>query len=129
MNNQTTLSGLSLFSGAGGMDVGFLQAGINNAAPPRLRRLTVDEALRLQTFPHCYEFIGSQSSIYRQIGNAVPCHLAQVVAEVIRDCLIQGKVEAQIPIDSLNSPRQNRANPNPIFVDYQALAFSEKIRL
>ncbi|NES98307.1 MAG: DNA cytosine methyltransferase, partial [Desertifilum sp. SIO1I2] len=104
-----------------------------NAAPPRLRRLTVDEALRLQTFPHCYEFIGSQSSIYRQIGNAVPCNLAQVVAEVIRDCLLQGKVEAQIPINSLNPPRQvvggDRANPNPIFADYQVLASSEKIRL
>ena len=60
----------------------------SDAAPPRLRRLTVDEALRLQTFPHDYQFIGRQSSVYRQIGNAVPCDLAQVVAEVIRDFLL-----------------------------------------
>jgi len=65
-----------------------------NAAPKRLRRLTVDEALRIQTFPHDYQFIGRQSSIYRQIGNAVPCDLAQVVAEVVRDCLAKGEVVA-----------------------------------
>jgi hypothetical protein len=58
-----------------------------DAAPKRLRRLTIDEALRIQTFPHDYQFIGGQSSIYRQIGNAVPCDLAQVVAEVVRDFL------------------------------------------
>jgi DNA (cytosine-5)-methyltransferase 1 len=59
-----------------------------DAAPKRLRRLTIDEALRIQTFPHDYQFIGGQSSIYRQIGNAVPCDLAQVVGEVVRDFLI-----------------------------------------
>jgi DNA (cytosine-5)-methyltransferase 1 len=59
-----------------------------DAAPKRLRRLTIDEALRIQSFPHDYQFIGGQSSVYRQIGNAVPCALAQVVAEVVRDFLI-----------------------------------------
>lgn len=59
-----------------------------DAAPKRLRRLTIDEALRIQTFPHDYQFIGGQSSIYRQIGNAVPCDLAQVVAQVVRDVLV-----------------------------------------
>ncbi|NJK30023.1 MAG: DNA cytosine methyltransferase [Acaryochloris sp. SU_5_25] len=58
------------------------------AAPKRLRRLTIDESLRIQTFPHNYQFIGGQSSIYRQIGNAVPCDLAQVVAQVTQDFLI-----------------------------------------
>jgi DNA (cytosine-5)-methyltransferase 1 len=59
-----------------------------DAAPKRLRRLTIDEALRIQTFPHNYEFIGGQSSVYRQIGNAVPCDLAQVVAQVVQDFLV-----------------------------------------
>jgi DNA (cytosine-5)-methyltransferase 1 len=63
--------------------------------------LTVDEALRLQTFPHNYKFIGGQSSVYRQIGNAVPCDLAQVVADVVRDCLAKGEVVE--PISFLES--------------------------
>lgn len=58
------------------------------SAPKRLRRLTIDEALKIQTFPRDYQFIGGQSSVYRQIGNAVPCDLAQVVAKVVRDFLI-----------------------------------------
>jgi DNA (cytosine-5)-methyltransferase 1 len=63
-----------------------------DAAPSRLRRLTVDEALRIQNFPDDYKFVGKQSSVLKQIGNAVPCSLARVVAEVVRDCLDTGKV-------------------------------------
>lgn len=69
-----------------------------NSAPKRLRRLTVDEALRIQTFPYDYQFIGRQSSIYRQIGNAVPCHLAQVVAEVVRNCLTKREAVTSLPV-------------------------------
>lgn len=59
-----------------------------DAAPPaRLRRLTVDEALLLQTFPANYKFVGAQSSIFTQIGNAVPCDLAFAVAESVRRTL------------------------------------------
>jgi DNA (cytosine-5)-methyltransferase 1 len=68
-----------------------------NAAPQRLRRLTIDEALRIQTFPHNYQFVGRQSSVYRQIGNAVPCDLAQVVAEVVRDLLDNASIVAPPP--------------------------------
>lgn len=56
-------------------------------APGRLRRLTVDEALRLQTFPDDYVFIGKQSSVFRQIGNAVPCKLAEALALTLRAIL------------------------------------------
>ena len=51
--------------------------------PSHLRRLTIKEAAAIQTFPSDYIFCGEKSSIYRQIGNAVPCNLAQVVAESI----------------------------------------------
>lgn len=46
-------------------------------APARLRRLTIDEAMAIQTFPSDYDFAGRNSSIYAQIGNAVPCELAR----------------------------------------------------
>lgn len=58
--------------------------------PTYLRRLTVDEARVLQTFPLDYEFCGSQSSQYTQIGNAVPCNLAKAVCSMVID-ILQGK--------------------------------------
>lgn len=64
-------------------------------APSHLRRLTIDEAKILQTFPEGYEFIGSQSKIFSQIGNAVPCKLAQVVAVVLKGALADNKPSSQ----------------------------------
>lgn len=49
-------------------------------APSRLRRLTINETKRIQTFPDDYEFCGSKTNIYKQIGNAVPCEMAKTVA-------------------------------------------------
>ncbi|MFT4929198.1 MAG: DNA (cytosine-5)-methyltransferase 1, partial [Phenylobacterium sp.] len=59
-------------------------------APPRLRRITIDEALAIQTFPSHYKLAGSQSAMFRQIGNAVPCRLAQVVAQSVNEVLNLG---------------------------------------
>lgn len=56
-------------------------------APKQLRRMTVDECLAIQTFPSDYCLYGKQSSIYRQIGNAVPCMLAYSVAQAARNIL------------------------------------------
>jgi len=55
------------------------------------RRLTVRECAMLQTFPYWFEFAGSVSSQYRQVGNAVPPLLAKQIAEKIRDELLCGK--------------------------------------
>jgi len=44
------------------------------------RYLTVREAACLQSFPVNYQFFGSQVSMHRQIGNAVPVRLAKVIA-------------------------------------------------
>lgn len=49
-------------------------------APTRLRRLTIDEAAAVQTFPANYRFIGRSSSVFAQIGNAVPCEMARRIA-------------------------------------------------
>lgn len=52
-------------------------------APERLRRITIKEAARIQTFPDNYIFCGNKGAIYTQIGNAVPCKLAEVVAKSV----------------------------------------------
>jgi DNA (cytosine-5)-methyltransferase 1 len=53
------------------------------AVPAHIRRITLVEAAAIQTFPPDYEFVGEKSSIYRQIGNAVPCGLATAIAEAV----------------------------------------------
>lgn len=58
-------------------------------APTRLRRLTVAECLQFQTFPATYRLAGRQSAKYRQIGNAVPCKLAEAVANAVRKLLTE----------------------------------------
>jgi DNA (cytosine-5)-methyltransferase 1 len=64
----------------------------NQTAPSRLRRLTINECAKLQTFPAGYKFKGSQSSVFRQIGNAVPCKLAERVAKLLMD-ILDGEIE------------------------------------
>lgn len=54
--------------------------------PNRLRRITVEEAAALQSFPPL-TWSGPQSARYRQIGNAVPPELAYRVALALRDTL------------------------------------------
>jgi DNA (cytosine-5)-methyltransferase 1 len=57
--------------------------------PPeaRLRRLTVEEAAAIQTFPSDMQWSGPQSARFRQIGNAVPPVLAWHVARAVRTAL------------------------------------------
>ena len=52
-------------------------------APSRLRRITIKESAKIQTFPDDYVFCGNNGSVYTQIGNAVPCKLAEVIAKAV----------------------------------------------
>jgi|SRR5579871_237627 len=47
------------------------------------RRLSVEEMARLQTFPKNLKYIGSRVSVQRQIGNAVPSLLGEILAREI----------------------------------------------
>ena len=58
-----------------------------SALPDFLRRITVEEAARIQGFPPDMEWHGSRSAIYRQIGNAVPPPLASAVAGLVKSAL------------------------------------------
>jgi site-specific DNA-cytosine methylase len=52
-----------------------------------LRRLSTAEVARLQGFPDDYPWRGSPTSVYRQIGNAVPPPLASAVGHAIAAAL------------------------------------------
>lgn len=51
------------------------------------RRLSWKEAALLQTFPKNMEFEGNLTSKYKQIGNAVPVKLAEVIAQSLHNTL------------------------------------------
>lgn len=55
-----------------------------------VRYFTVRESARLQTFPDAYRFHGSWTETMRQLGNAVPVQLANVVARSVRRHLTFG---------------------------------------
>ena len=61
-------------------------------APERLRRLTIRETMRLQTFPDNYVFCGPKSSVYKQLGNAVPCEMAKTIAVAVSNYISSNNI-------------------------------------
>lgn len=59
-----------------------------------VRYFSVREAARLQTFPDAYKFSGPWSECMRQLGNAVPVRLAELVARRVRNELERPGEEA-----------------------------------
>ncbi|NOH82553.1 DNA cytosine methyltransferase [Vibrio sp. 03-59-1] len=53
--------------------------------PNNHRRMSIRESALIQTFPIDFEFFGSMTSCYRQVGNAVPVHFAQLIANGFKD--------------------------------------------
>lgn len=57
--------------------------------PTKNRRYTIREIARIQTFPDDFLFIDDTLknivAMYKVIGNAVPCHLAEVIATAIME--------------------------------------------
>lgn len=56
--------------------------------PDETRPFTIRECARIQSFPDSWEFEGTLTNIYKQIGNAVPVNLAKYVGEEIKKTLL-----------------------------------------
>ena len=87
------------------------------------RRLTMREMARLQTFPDDVAILGSLSDAQRQLGNAVPSLLAEVLGRAIdAQCLggvrRRGAPKLAVRLAGASSPPQSRLPPvAPAFLE------------
>jgi site-specific DNA-cytosine methylase len=58
---------------------------VNDALVQNIRRLTILELCRIQSFPDDYILTGSKKEIITQIGNAVACRFAYHLGIYIKD--------------------------------------------
>jgi DNA (cytosine-5)-methyltransferase 1 len=88
----------------------------------RSRKLSIRELCRLQTFPDEYEILGTYREAYRQVGNAVPPALGELLGLEIRRQLLGERVRHEL---SLTPERQAGCPPperrRPVPRNYQRL--------
>lgn len=72
------------------------------------RRLSIEEMARLQTFPKNLVYVGSRVSLQRQLGNAVPSLLAEIMARAIARQLFGLRQEG---LPGLRVPRKRSIPP------------------
>lgn len=73
-----------------------IQASFSNNMGPfhwKNRFLRISEIKRIQTFPDDYELCGTFKDKWRQVGNAVPVKMVEVVANALREQVFEGGVE------------------------------------
>lgn len=77
--------------------------------PTANRAITHFEAARLQGFPDSFKWVGSKPKIARQIGNAVPIHLAQAIsihlieAAVKATTVLDGEIHESLPTNIIST--------------------------
>jgi DNA (cytosine-5)-methyltransferase 1 len=78
----------------------------------RNRLLSMEELARLQTFPYGYKFVGHRRSVHRQIGNAVPCALGELLGlEIRRQLLCEVGVRRHLTLIPAQRNSCPRAHP------------------
>lgn len=77
--------------------------------PDETRPFNVREYARIQTFPDDWSFVGSLSSQYKQIGNAVPVNLALEIGYSIVKCLNDYYSKLKKP--SLRQKKRHQTEP------------------
>jgi DNA (cytosine-5)-methyltransferase 1 len=86
------------------------------------RRLSWREMAALQTFPSSFKIESSRVEIQRQIGNAVPSLLAEVLARAIRSALTGERLSSPCKLAVLPSPKAPRPEkPKPVPAEYLSL--------
>jgi DNA (cytosine-5)-methyltransferase 1 len=73
------------------------------------RLLSVEEMCRLQTFPRGYTIVGSRRSAHRQVGNAVPSALGELLGLELRRQLLGDRVRRNLRL----LPERARECPAP----------------
>lgn len=64
-------------------------AGTSMCHPKELRAISIGEAAAIQEFPTDWEFQGTTTAKFRQVGNAVPTRLGNIAGLVIKELLEQ----------------------------------------
>lgn len=86
------------------------------------RHLSMRELCRLQTFPDDVRITGARNAVQRQIGNAVPSLLAEVVGREIRSQLLGSRVTRSLKLlPPVRSPVPPPAEPRRVPKKYWAL--------
>ena len=89
--------------------------------PEETRPLTTREYARIQTFPDSWDFAGSVTAVYKQIGNAVPVNLAFHVGSCLVEMLRRGEGSSlPIPDGMVQLKEEKRIDPQMVLEIHDA---------